>query len=180
MKVILTNPYTEETMKIKNSIKLAMLSIVGSGLLISSSANSATVTANSSISVVTGVALTKNTDLDFGTVTQPTNGGTLTIAPNGTTSVTGDVVAPSTVTAANFTATGQSNTAVVITLPAAPINMTSGTNTISVGSFAHDAGTSPTLDATGSLTFNVGATATLAGGQATGAYTGTFDVTVTY
>lgn len=168
-------------MSMSKNLKIALLVAMGGGLLIAGNANAATATANSNISIVTGVALTKDADLDFGTVSQPTNGGDLTVAPGGTTSVTGDVVAPSTVTAAAFSATGQASTNVTITLPAdGTVTMVSGANSIAVNGFQHDAGASPALDASGVLSFNVGATATIAGGQATGTYTGSFSVDVNY
>ena len=51
---------------------------------------------------------------------------------------------------------------------------------MSVDTFNHDAGATPSLSGGGSDTFNVGATLNVGATQAAGTYSGTFDVTVNY
>ena len=51
---------------------------------------------------------------------------------------------------------------------------------MTVDTFNHDAGATPSLPPGGSETFNVGATLNVGATQASGTYSGTFAVTVNY
>ncbi len=80
--------------------------------------------------------------------------------------------------AASFDVTGEPAQTYFITLPS-PATLTSGGNTMTVDTFNHDAGVTPTL-AGGSDTFNVGATLHVGATQASGTYSDTYSVTVNY
>ena len=80
--------------------------------------------------------------------------------------------------AAAFDVTGEGASTYSITLPSSA-TLSSGANTMTVDTFNHDAGATPTLSG-GSDTFNVGATLNVGATQASGTYSGTFSVTVNY
>ena len=77
-----------------------------------------------------------------------------------------------------YTITGEDGMAYTITFPAAPIDITGpGGATMSVDNWSHDA------DGTAAIAgeqFNLGARLSIGAGQATGAYTGTYTITVEY
>ena len=80
--------------------------------------------------------------------------------------------------ASSFDVTGEPGQVYSITLPSSA-TLTSGANTMTVDTFTHDSGATPSLVA-GSDTFNVGATLNVGAAQAAGSYSGTFAVTVNY
>ncbi len=139
-----------------------------------------TESANASATLVAPVTLTKQAALDFGRLSSGVAGGTAVISSAGARSVTGDVVeeggTPST---ADFDITGEDGLVYDITLPSS-ISLTSGANNMTVDTFTSDqAGNSGTLTG-GSDSFSVGATLNVGASQATGTYTGSFDVTCAY
>jgi uncharacterized protein DUF4402 len=83
------------------------------------------------------------------------------------------------VTAAAFTVSGQGSATYAITLPASA-TVTSGANTMTVNGFTSNPAGTGTLSGAGSQNLLVGATLNVGASQATGTYSGTFDVTVTY
>ena len=139
-----------------------------------------TATANASATLVSAITLTKVVDLDFGRLSSGAVGGTAVVDAAGTRTVTGDVVEEGgTPTAADFTITGEAGLSYDITLPAS-VSIVSGTNSITVDTFtSNKAGNAGTL-VLGADSFSVGATLNVAGSQAVGTYTGTFDVTCAY
>jgi len=141
-----------------------MLSAAVGGLVVKKSL-AASATANATQTVIAAIAITKVTDLDFGS------------APQGDPQKT---VAPA--AGASFSITGAPNTAYTITVPSdGTVTMANGGNTIAVDSFTSSPSATGTLDGAGAQTLRVGATrAALAGNQAVGSYTGTFTVTVVY
>ncbi|HYR27817.1 MAG TPA: DUF4402 domain-containing protein [Thermoanaerobaculia bacterium] len=144
---------------------------------------SATATANATARVVTPIAIAKLTDLNFGSLIASPAAGTVTIDPAGTrTSGGGVTLLNSPYSAATFNVTGEPLTAYTITLPnAIPIVHTvNNAFTMVVNTFASNPSGTGTLSALGAQQLNVGATLQVAAGQASGLYTGTFDVTVAY
>ncbi len=117
--------------------------------------------------------------MEFGTLLPTVNPGTVIVTPAGGRTCSADVDCiggfPS---GAGFTVTGASGQAYFITLPASA-TLSSGGNTMTVDTFNHDAGATPTLVG-GSDAFNVGATLNVGATQAAGTYSGTFDVTANY
>lgn len=141
------------------------------------SANAATATGSATATVVTPIAITHASGavLAFGTFDAGT-GGSVSVSQAGVGTAGGGVlfVSGSTNSADAFNVTGQGTRA---------FNITTGGGTVSNGSvtmaFTTSAPATGTLVA-GAASFNVGGTLTVASGQATGAYTGTYSATVVY
>lgn len=165
----------------KNFNKLFAFAIVILGFSAPSFAQvSATATATGTI--VTPIAITKNTDLNFGDAAVNATSGTVVLSTDGTRSRTGGVTLPTvtgTVAAAEFTITGTSGYAYTFTLPSSAITVSSGSNNMVVDTW--------TSNSTGTLTggtevVKVGATLNVNASQAAGTYvSGTpFTVSVNY
>ena len=104
--------------------------------------------------------------------------GTVTIAPNGSRTSSNVTLWAGSFGSVTFNVSGYSSESYSVTLPSSA-TLTSGGNTMTVDTFTHDAGGSPSLSS-GSDNFNVGATLNVGATQTGGAYTGTFAVTVGY
>ena len=134
--------------------------------------------------VLRGIALSKASDLAFGTVTRPSSGvGAVTIdASTGVRTTSGPVVAVSSTTSrAAFLVTGEGGQAFSITIPASfamsgPQSLTVTTTT--------NASASPVLSgalgSAGTYAFGVGGSVSIDPSTLPGAYTGSFTVTVAY
>jgi len=113
-------------------------------------------------------------------------GGTVIVSPAGVRSKTGGVLlVTSPVNAASFNvtrATGACNQTYTITLPAnGTVTLTSGANSMAVNNFvSNPSGNGQLQFPSCSQVLTVGATLTVAVGQATGNYNGTFPVTVVF
>lgn len=137
--------------------------------------------ADANATVVAPIAITKASDLDFGQVTE----GNVVLAPNGTRS--GDGIFPgsaSTGTAAKFNVSGEGNAAYFVTLPNSA-NLTGPGPDLIAALFTATSNNGPINAgvanlASGSDVLNVGASLTIPSGQAAGAYSGTFNVSVQY
>ena len=168
----------------KNIIKAIAASVVVLGCASTSSFAQATATASCSANIITPITITKTVDMNFGNVAvSATTARTAVLAPAGTrtTGGAGGVTLPATtgtVAAASFTVAGQASYTYAITLPGT-INISSGSNTMSVSSFTSTPATTGTLSGSGSQTLNVGATLNVAAAQAPGAYTNATGVAVT-
>jgi len=145
-----------------------------------------TATATATATIVTPIAITKTTDMNFGNVAvQSTTAGTVVLPPSATPTrtVTGGVTLPATagtVTAAAFTVTGEDGYTYSISLPSS-VAITSGANSMTVGSFTSSPSGTGTLTS-GTQTLYVGATLSVAAAQAAGTYVSStpFNVTVNY
>ena len=150
--------------------------------------NSATATANSSITVYQPISIVKDADLVFGRVVRPSVGtgpGSVTIANSGARSVAGGVIGlTSTTSAAGFTVTGEGASLVAISIPATfqlmngavPLTVTTTNDLATPASTALNG----SLGGTGTKSFNVGGSVPITDTTASGAYTGSFMVTATY
>ena len=131
------------------------------------------------------ITLSAGTQLQFGTiVADATSAVDVILSPDNaiTTTLThlGENSVPT------FNVTGEPNSTYSVTLPTASIDLEhdgsgtlSGTiTTLSVSNFLENS--TETLSASGTESFQVGATLNVAANQAGGVYTGTFDVTVAY
>lgn len=159
-------------------IALIAMAIGGFTALTASDASaqaSATQSANINALINNPIALTKNTDLDFGSAAPSTAATTVVIDPAGVQSGTAIGQAGAT-SAATFTVTGLAAQSYAITLPASA-SITDGTNTMTVDTFTENA---TNVLTGGTENFGVGATLNIGANQAAGAYAGTFDVTVAY
>lgn len=157
---------------------VAAVAVAGFVGFASSGAMAASTTGTANATIVSALSVTAGgTPLEFGTIGNAAN--TVTVDTTGARSATDATqLAGGTPTAADFNVTGNASTAYSISIPATTI--TDGTTVLTVNNFTHDAGATPTLSAGGADTFNVGADLIVTAGATTGAYTGTFTVTVNY
>ncbi len=142
--------------------------------------------ATGSVTIIRPITITKSADLAFGRIVKPTSGtGAVAIANSGDSVTAGSgAVALSGITTsrAKFTVDGEGGQAVTVTVPA-NFSMTNGANSISVTldpDVSGSATLSNALGSAGSKAVNIGGTFSLPDTQASGAYSGTFNVTVAY
>lgn len=144
----------------------------------------ATATASTTAQVITPIAITKTTDMNFGTLASGTTLGTVVLDTNNGRTRTGGITLSTSGTAAAsavFGVTGQANSAFAITLPTS-ITLSDGAttpNTMIVDAFTSIPATNGTLSAGGSATINVGATLNVKASQIAGTYTNASDLAVT-
>ncbi|MGE5424273.1 MAG: DUF4402 domain-containing protein [Syntrophothermus sp.] len=142
-------------------------------------------TANVSGTIVTPIAISKTTDMNFGNVAVSSTAGTVILSTAGSRTKTGGVTLPTTtgtVAEAVFHITGTPTYTYSISLSGTPVTVTSSGNTMTVDNFITNPTPTGTLDGTGAQDIHIGATLNVAGNQAAGSYTsGTpFTVTVNY
>ncbi|MCJ7603738.1 MAG: DUF4402 domain-containing protein [Desulfobulbaceae bacterium] len=109
--------------------------------------------------------------------------GAVTVSAGGVRSAGGGVVlVPSGGgSVAQFSVSGDPNVIYDITLPADGIvSLTSGANSMALNTFTSSPNLTGTLSAGGTQSLSVGATLSVGGNQASGSYSGSFDVTVDY
>ena len=165
--------------------KLGTMALAIAGLTLGSYAfaqsNSASTSANSTARVVTPISIAKTADMNFGDVVAGGSAGTVALTPAGVRSATGGATLGNAggVAAAAFTVSGQGSATYAITLPAST-TVTSGGNSMTVDTFASNPSGTGALSAGGSQALTCGATLNVGASQASGTYTGTFNVTVTY
>ena len=171
----------------KNLVKAIVTATVVLGCTSSSFAQ-ATATASASANIITPISIAKTVDMNFGNVAvSATVAGTAILAPGGTrtTGGAGGVTLPATtgtVSAANFTVSGQASYTYAITLPSTTVTISSGSNTMNVTAFTSSPSATGLLSSGGTQTLTVGATLNVTNGQAAGAYTSAtaLPVTVNY
>ena len=147
----------------------------------------ATASATASAIIITPITITKTVDMNFGNVAVAGTQGTVVMTPAGVRSATGGVTLPATTgspAAAAFTVSGEATYTYAITLPSAPLTISSGANTMTVDNFISNPGNTGTLSTgtPGTQTLEVGATLNVGASQAAGTYISAtpFDVTVNY
>jgi hypothetical protein len=139
--------------------------------------------------IVTPISITETASLHFGTMAiSAGTPGTCVLSTQGVRTQTGgvnlSVQAPAASNAA-YSVSGAVSTTYGITLPST-ITVSQGASNMTISSLlartasAAANGLTGTLSLTGTDNFTVGGTLNVAAGQATGVYTGTFDVTVAY
>lgn len=135
-----------------------------------------------SATILQHLTLQKNVDLAFGGIITDEDGGTVLIPATSTGSPAYSNLPTqlsATTSAAQFTANGQANATFAITLPSS-IELTSGSNTMTVDNFVSSVGVTGVQLTAGTRIFYVGATLNIGSAQDAGIYNGNFDVTVTY
>jgi len=142
----------------------------------------ASATAAASATIITPIAISKTADMNFGNIAvSASSGGTVILAPAGTRTTTGNVSLPATTgspAAASFTVTGQGSYTYAITLPTTATLTDGASHTMTVGTFTSNPSSTGTLSS-GTQTLTVGATLTVAAGQAVATYTTSSPFTVT-
>ncbi len=134
--------------------------------------------------VVQGLALTSSGALNFGTLIRPTSGtGTAVVGQDDGNYYNNNIYAlpvsgaPSRVV---FTASGEPNKAISISIPGHfDLVRSGGGSTLSVA-VSSNAGSSGTLNGSGTYTFGVGGSINVSTSTLTGVYTGSFVVSVAY
>lgn len=150
-------------------------------------AQSATTQGTGSITIVRPLTVTKNADLQFGTVVRPASGnGTVVISNAGARSFTGGVAGLSTGAtpgAAQFTVEGEGGQSVSVTVPQT-FQLVNGSDSLQVTTSNNLSGSTQTLSnglgSTGNMTFKVGGSVPVSNGTPLGVYTGTFTVSAAY
>lgn len=142
-------------------------------------ANSAS--ANATVNIVSPLSLTKNTDLNFGTVVGPFAGEVVHVDTSGTRTCPGTLTCSgsASVSAASFSLTGTAGQAVVLTIPDSVTLNGSVSGTLDVD-LTGDKPANPTLDGSGNASFSIGGKLTIPTGTVDGVYSSTFDVTADY
>ena len=154
--------------------------------------NTATLSTPSSATVFQPITLTQTSELSFGTVVRPSPGGgsgTLAIAASdGTRTLTGAGAMLNTgpnlsARRATYTVGGEGGQTYSVTVPTT-FNMTrtggAETLTVTLTSTAASGTLSNALGSAGTNTFGVGGSIVITETTASGAYTGSFNVTVAY
>lgn len=143
-------------------------------------------TAETTAKIVSGLQITKEADLNFGSMFSPkSGGGTVTVDVNNQRAATGvqlATVSGEAITAAQFKVTGNPNATFTITFPYSfSVTNTDGSgSSMLVDAFTYNNITSPsTLDGSGNLTIKVGATLHVYNYQALGVYENTSDLKIT-
>ena len=143
--------------------------------------STATSSASASARIITPIALSTTQNLNFGNIASSNTLGTVTISTANVRTSTGGVT-PSAIgafTQAIYAASGENNATYSIQLPSS-VTISDGTNNMTVNNFVSDPGTTGVLSGSGAQTINVGATLNVGADQATGNYSGTYDVTIAY
>lgn len=144
-----------------------------------------TASASGAATIVQAITVHKDSDLDFGKIARPNSGtNTITVAAaDGTRSKSGGgnatLMSGTTPTRATYTVSGLASTNFTITPDASFQLAKSGGSTPLTVTLTASSG-SGTLNGSGSATFGVGGSFTLASTTETGDYTGSFNVTVAY
>lgn len=137
------------------------------------------------------ISISKSRDMNFGTIAASSGGGTVLLSASGSRTPSGGIILPSligTVSAAQFTVSGQANFTYSITLPVRDFILYEsgvGPASMAVTAFTSTPDGRGTLRGTlinGSETVLVGAMLTIGASQTAGFYTNPtgFEVTVSY
>lgn len=178
-------------MKFQTQIVAAALLVSAAGAPAFAGPETASASASSTAMIIQPITVTKDRDMQFGTLVKPATGsGTVTIADGGARTLGTGIASPTssaTPTSAKFTIKGEGAQAMTVVVPAS-FNMANGSDTLTVttsndGSIS-SSGTTKTLSGTlgseGQYAVQVGGQITLDSTTATGVYTGSFQVTATY
>lgn len=144
-----------------------------------------------SVRIIQPIALTKVTDLAFGTIVRPASGSsviTMSTTSNTPTvdSGTAVIVAGGSKTRASYTVTGEGGQTIAITVPASFIMNDGGSNDITVNLVSEAATDTLTgsIGSTGNFsgdgTLYVGGNFTISNSTVSGNYSGSFSTTVAY
>ena len=168
----------------KNVLRTAVASVAVASVAISAPAFAATETVDARAEIIAAldIQLLDNTrdSLDFGLIAEGGSGGSLTLDPDGTDNCGAGLVCNGPFETPLFTLDGEANAVVNLSITDTTIDLTDGTNTMAVALTLGS--NSETLDGTGTATFEVGGTLTVAADQPVGVYNdqGDFVVVAVY
>lgn len=144
--------------------------------------NSATETANASVTLISPISITKASDLNFGTFVAGETSGTITMTPSGTISTGGGVteISGGDISAATFTVAGEMGQSYAITLPSSDVILRGFTEGefVTLNTFTSNPTNTGVIGT--DTTIAVGGTLTVPANSEAATYTGTFDVIVNY
>ena len=164
-----------------NHFNPKLLLAAGAALLIASpalaSSTSTSASATTKAQIVDPLTLTKNVDLDYGTLVRSALAGPTTVSISGADIVTcaPGLLCSGVTSAAHFTASGSPNQLVKVSLFVS--NLSNGFDTVA---FTPSFAPTVTLDGSGSVSFAVGGDLAIDNVISAGVYNGTMDVTVDY
>jgi len=161
--------YGDQIMK-----KFTTAALVSTIFLGAAPAYAATASADAFANILEEVVVTKTADLNFGTIVVGATGDTVSVSTAGVVSC-GTLVCSGTTAAAAFGVTGTVGETVTVTVDPS-VTLTSGANTMTATLTSSDT----TLTLAGADSFTVGGDLAVGNAQASGVYSGTFDVTVNY
>lgn len=168
----------------KTLIKAALAATVATGLCASpafAGANTASANFTAKAKIVKAVALAKNSDLDFGTITMLSTltSQTVTVGQDNSTACGGTALTCSfpTQAAATFTVTGVPSQALDVALVSPSVLTDASSNTVA---FRPNAPTVVTVAAGGTVDFGIGGAIDVVSATKDGSYSGNLTVTVTY
>jgi hypothetical protein len=147
--------------------------------------NTATASATpAGVTIAAAITIVHTAHLHFGQIVAGTGAGTVVqtaLASPGRTA-TGCTLGNTTgMTPATFSVGGEPNATYAITLPGdSDVTLTGPGDPMAITAFSSSPVTTGTLNGSGAQTLYVGGTLNVGAAQVAGAYTGTFDVTVTY
>ncbi len=156
---------------------------VACALVATSGAQGATQAGTGKAITLRPLSIVKLRDLDFGRLSSGTSAGTVVIDPttDARTTTGGVVAAGGTPLAAQFYTFATGNQTLQVTRGPLPVlNRAGGGATMTVTQLTLNGPVLRTVGAAGLLDLRVGGTLAVAANQADGAYSGTFDIVVTY
>lgn len=175
----------------KTITKISAIAILMIGFYSNSFAQ-ASANASATATIITPIAITKNTDMNFGNIAATSIAGTVSLVVGNTRTTTGGVTLPTggnagTVTVASYSVTGEGAYTYAITIPAGNVTLfhTNGTDFMLANGFFSFPATTGALTA-GAQTLKVGATLNVGASQLSGVYATSngagvpFAVTVNY
>ena len=164
------------------AMALAGLAGLGALALDSAPALAASDTGTANATIIAPITISANLTLEYGQIVTGSSASVVRISTAGARSlVSGDAsLSGGTFRAGTFDITGEPSATYAITLPGSAATLTSGGNTMTVDTWVSSVGATGTLSGGGLETFTVGADLNVGATQASGAYTGTYSVTVDY
>lgn len=170
----------------KAILKQLGIALILSGGTTTLHAQTQSVTGTATALLITPISIVKNVDMEFGNVAvSSTTSGTVVLSPSSTrtTGGSGGVTLPATtgtVSAADFTVSGQPGYTYSITLPTTAVLSDGSGHTITVNAFTSVPVSTGTLSAgAGTQDLSVGATLNVTASQVPGTYTNATAVPVT-
>ncbi len=162
-----------------NKMKIVLAGTVAAASLVSGAAHADTETATAEAEILTPVALSAVTDLDFGLIAADADGGTVSLPVASDTRTCTGVICVGTASRASFQVTAAADSQVIaLSVPTSGVAL-SGPGTDMPVSLALSAG-SITFDSAALETVFIGGDLTVGNNQTAGVYSTTFDVTADY
>ncbi|AJA11009.1 hypothetical protein SKP52_20725 [Sphingopyxis fribergensis] len=162
----------------KIGMKRALLGAAIAALAMNASAaHAASATGTAKAKILRQITLTNTSDLQYATIISGATAATVAVSTGGTRTCAAALTCTGTATAANFNVAGTEG-AVVVVSGDSSVTLTGSLGGTMASTLTYSAPT-VTLSATGG-SFQVGGTLSVGANQASGDYTGTFNVTANY